>query len=89
MSCAFHRIEARLVVGFGTSPGNIRIFVDHGALCLALLAVCEASVSQISANILSRDFCEQRAYLSLWHPPATVCPRRLQAGARSALRCHE
>jgi hypothetical protein len=58
VSCAFRRIEARLVGGFGTSLGNIRILVDHGAVCLALEAVCEASVSTISANILSRDFCE-------------------------------
>jgi len=58
VSCAFHRIEARLVVGFGSYPGNKRISLDHGALCLALEAVCEASVSRKLANMLPHGFQE-------------------------------
>jgi hypothetical protein len=47
VSCAFHRIVVRLVGSTGTSPGKSQehTLVDHGALCLALEAVCEASVS--------------------------------------------
>lgn len=46
VSCAFHRILARLVAETRSSPGYVRILADHGAVCLAFEAVCEASVSK-------------------------------------------